>query len=93
MNARSADTNKVIKQADRKHHFHNATNPRQYAEQGGMMITRAEGIYLYTDDGRKIIDAGSGLSNVKNVGSLIRLLPFSTASVPKLLFQSQVLIG
>ena len=67
MGESNSDVSEVIKEKDRKHHFHISTNPTQYAEQGGLMITRAEGVYFYTDDGQRVIDAGSGLSNV-NIG-------------------------
>ena len=53
--------------SDKHHHLHNVTNPTDYSKTGGMMITQAEGIYLYTDGGKRIIDAGSGLANV-NIG-------------------------
>ena len=52
---------------DRLHHFHPMTNPVTFFREGPEIIERAEGVYIYTSDGRKIIDAGSGLANV-NIG-------------------------
>ena len=57
----------ALKEKDQRHHVHTSTNPVQFAKDGPTMITKAEGIYFYTDDGQKILDAGSGLSNV-NIG-------------------------
>lgn len=45
---------------DRQHHFHGNTNPVQHTRKDPALITRAEGIYIHTHDGRKIIDAMSG---------------------------------
>jgi len=53
-----------LKEKDRCHHFHPMTNPVQFAKTGSDLIDKAEGIYIYADGGRKIIDAGSGLGNV-----------------------------
>lgn len=55
---------RVLKEKDKNHHYHPMTNPVKFAETGSDLIVKAEGIYIYTDDGRKIIDAGSGLGNV-----------------------------
>jgi len=52
---------------DKRHHLHPLTNPKALAEAGPEMFTRAEGTYLYTSDGRRFLDAASGLCNV-NIG-------------------------
>lgn len=49
-----------LHEQDRRHHFHAQTNPLQLAKHGPDMVERAEGIYLYTGDGRRIIDGKSG---------------------------------
>ncbi len=49
-----------LKRLDRLHHFHANTNPVHFAEKGPSMITRAEGVYIYTDSGNKVIDGMSG---------------------------------
>lgn len=56
-----------LKERDRRHHVHTATNPVKFNADGPTMYTHAKGVHIYTDDGRQIIDAGSGLSNV-NIG-------------------------
>lgn len=53
-----------LAEQDKRHHLHPMTNPAAHQEAGPDMIVRAEGIYLYTADGRKLIDAGAGLGNV-----------------------------
>ena len=58
-----ADTSRLLEQ-DRQHHFHPMTSPARLAEQGAVLVDRAEGIYIYTDDDRQIMDVGSGLGNV-----------------------------
>jgi putrescine aminotransferase len=52
---------------DKRHHLHPFTNPVAYAAAEPEVVTRAEGVYLYTEDGRRVIDIGSGLGNV-NIG-------------------------
>lgn len=55
---------KNLKHSDTRHHYHPATNPVTHALEGDNYVERAEGIYYFTEQGQKIIDAGSGLSNV-----------------------------
>lgn len=45
---------------DKAHHFHANTNPVELSKTGPTLITRGEGVYIYTDDGREIIDGMSG---------------------------------
>jgi putrescine aminotransferase len=52
---------------DKRHHLHPLTNPVDFAAASPEVVVRAEGVYLYTDDGRRVIDIGSGLGNV-NIG-------------------------
>ena len=56
-----------LKAKDQSHHIHTSTNPVAFSKTGPQLITRAKGIRLFRDDGKEIIDAGSGLSNV-NIG-------------------------
>jgi 4-aminobutyrate--pyruvate transaminase len=50
---------------DRDHHVHGQTDLRAHSERGpAVMVTRGEGIYVTTDDGRKLIDGFSGLGCV-----------------------------
>ena len=53
--------------ADAAHFLHPFTDHRGLAAQGARIITRADNIYLWDSDGRKILDAMSGLWCV-NVG-------------------------
>ena len=46
---------------DMAHHVHGQTNLREHAEQGPVMITRGEGIYIWDDRDRRLIDGISGL--------------------------------
>ena len=46
---------------DAAHFLHPFTDTRQLGERGTRVITRAEGVYLYEADGRKLLDAMSGL--------------------------------
>lgn len=50
----------TIKQLDQQHHFHARTNPVQLAKEGPVFIDKGEGIYIYDETGRKIIDGLSG---------------------------------
>jgi putrescine aminotransferase len=52
---------------DRLHHLHPLTNPVELASAGPEVVVGAEGVYLFTSDGRRIIDMGAGLGNV-NIG-------------------------
>lgn len=51
-------------QNDMAHHLHPYTNPVSLRDRGPEMVTHGEGVYLFTPDGRRVIDMGSGLSNV-----------------------------
>ena len=54
----------ALKEQDKRHHLHACAVPATCAKEGGEMIVRAEGLYLYTDSGHKVLDASAGLSNV-----------------------------
>lgn len=49
---------------DALHHLHPMTNPVALEMSGPEMVVRAEGVYLYLEDGRRVIDAHSNLANV-----------------------------
>lgn len=49
-----------LHEKDRLHHLHANTNPVEFARTGPTVINRANGVYIYTDDGTEIIDAMSG---------------------------------
>ncbi|MEE8340102.1 MAG: aspartate aminotransferase family protein [Xanthomonadales bacterium] len=47
---------------DQQHHLHPFTDHKEMAEKGGSrIITRAEGVYIYDSEGRKILDGMAGL--------------------------------
>jgi putrescine aminotransferase len=52
---------------DREHHLHPFTDHKSLHRKGSRIITRADGVYLWDSDGRKIIDGMAGLWCV-NVG-------------------------
>ena len=59
MNA-TLETNQ-LRQLDQQHHLHPFTDFRDYAANGGRIVSRAEHIYIYDSDGNQIQDAMSGL--------------------------------
>ena len=52
---------------DARHYLHPFTDFKSLAAEGSRVITRAEGVYLYDSDGRKVLDGMAGLWCV-NVG-------------------------
>jgi putrescine aminotransferase len=46
---------------DAAHYLHPFTDHKALAAKGSRIITRAEGVYVYTSDGEKILDGMSGL--------------------------------
>ena len=46
---------------DRRHHLHPFTDFKALASKGSRIITRAEGVYLWDSDGRRILDGMAGL--------------------------------
>ena len=50
-----------LRQLDQQHHLHPFTDFRDYAANGGRIVSRAEHIYIYDSDGHKLQDAMSGL--------------------------------
>jgi putrescine aminotransferase len=46
---------------DSQHYLHPFTDHKQLAAKGARIVTRAEGVYIYTSEGEKILDGMSGL--------------------------------
>ena len=46
---------------DSAHYLHPFTDYKALAARGTRIVTRAEGVYLYTSDGKQILDGMSGL--------------------------------
>lgn len=51
-----------LRQLDASHHLHSFTDSRQMAESGGTrVISRGEGVHVYTEDGKRFLDGMAGL--------------------------------
>src|SRR5262245_55026202 len=46
---------------DSAHYLHPFTDYKALSAKGARIVTRAEGVYVYTSDGQKILDGMSGL--------------------------------
>jgi putrescine aminotransferase len=46
---------------DSEHYLHPFTDHKTLAAKGARIVTRADGVYIYTSDGQKILDGMSGL--------------------------------
>jgi len=46
---------------DQSHHLHPFTDYKKLAQKGSRVITKAEGVYLWDSEGRKLLDAMAGL--------------------------------
>ncbi|GJL90588.1 aminotransferase [Hyphococcus sp.] len=54
-------SNLNLKALDNAHHLHPFTTHHELREKGPRVITRAEGVYIYDEDGNKILDGMAGL--------------------------------
>ena len=61
MTERDRTTTGEWQQLDRAHYLHPFTDFKALAARGARIVTRAEGVYIYTSDGDKILDGMSGL--------------------------------
>ncbi len=62
MSAASQQKTDYWQSHDRQHHLHPFTDHKDLAEKGGSrIITRADGVYIYDSEGRKILDGMAGL--------------------------------
>jgi len=52
---------KEWQQLDSAHYLHPFTDHKQLSAKGARIVTRAEGVYIYTSEGEKILDGMSGL--------------------------------
>ncbi len=62
-----ANSTAVWQEMDRQHHLHPFTDAKDLNARGTRIITRAEGIYIHSSEGEKLIDGMAGLWCV-NVG-------------------------
>ncbi|MGQ0656574.1 MAG: aspartate aminotransferase family protein [Chromatiales bacterium] len=61
MNAIPKHSTAEWQEIDRRHYLHPFTDSRALREEGTRVITRAEGIYLWDSDNRRLLDGMSGL--------------------------------
>ena len=50
-----------LQMLDQAHHLHPFTDLCDYSQRGGRIVSRAEHIYIYDSDGRRMLDGMSGL--------------------------------
>ncbi len=60
MNMPSTNTT-ALREMDQTHHLHPFTDFQAYSQEGGRIVSRAEGVYIFDSDGNKILDGMSGL--------------------------------
>lgn len=51
----------ALQELDRRHHIHPFTDSRQLHESGTRIIAKGEGVHVWDNDGRKMLDGMSGL--------------------------------
>ena len=56
-----------IQQKDNQHHIHPFSDTKELNEIGPRVITKAEGVYIYDEQGNQLLDAMAGLWCV-NIG-------------------------
>lgn len=59
--AAPSNQTKRWQEIDARHHLHPFTTHADLAEKGARVITRAEGVYLYDSEGKRLIDGMAGL--------------------------------
>jgi len=64
MSADAAVETKRWQDVDRRHHLHPFTDYKTLEKEGSRIVTRAQGIYVWDSDGRRLLDAFAGLWNV-----------------------------
>ncbi len=64
---KGVNTTADFQESDRRHHLHAFTDFKALEKKGTRVITRAEGVYVWDSDGRRMLDAMAGLWCV-NVG-------------------------
>jgi putrescine aminotransferase len=50
-----------LRKVDQAHHLHPFTDLKDHAKQGGRIVSRAEHIYIYDNEGNRMLDGMSGL--------------------------------
>jgi putrescine aminotransferase len=57
----SSSNSARLKDLDRAHHLHPFTDFKGYAEHGGRIFSRADGVFIHDSDGHTMLDGMSGL--------------------------------
>lgn len=52
---------KALQALDQSHHLHPFTDLQAYSSSGGLIVSRAEGVYIYDSEGNQLLDGMSGL--------------------------------
>lgn len=73
-----------IQQKNINHHFTPFSDNKELAENGSRVITRAEGVYIYDDQGNKLLDAMAGLWCVNLGYGRQELVDVATAQMSEL---------
>jgi len=73
-----------IQQKDINHHFTPFSDNKELAENGSRVITHAEGVYIYDDQGNKLLDAMAGLWCVNLGYGRQELVDVATAQMTEL---------
>lgn len=73
-----------IQQKDINHHFTPFSDNKELAENGSRVIARAEGVYIYDDQGNKLLDAMAGLWCVNLGYGRKELVDVATAQMTEL---------
>ncbi len=73
-----------LQQKDINHHFTPFSDNKELAEQGSRVITRAEGVYIYDEQGNKLLDAMAGLWCVNLGYGRQELVDVATAQMKEL---------
>ncbi|WP_320415534.1 aspartate aminotransferase family protein [Candidatus Litorirhabdus singularis] len=61
MSSRTTRSSSDWQQLDQRHYLHPFSDFKALGQQGSQIISRAEGIYIYDNEGRQILDGMSGL--------------------------------
>jgi len=73
-----------LQQKDINHHFTPFSDNKELAENGSRVITRAEGVYIYDEQGNKLLDAMAGLWCVNLGYGRQELVDVATAQMKEL---------
>ena len=73
-----------LQQKDINHHFRPFSDNKELADNGSRVITHAEGVYIYDENGNKLLDAMAGLWCVNLGYGRKELVEVATAQMTEL---------